>query len=120
MLIGIDIIDIERVKKAAERTPRFLTRVFTPQELAYCLQEKSLSSLAASSLLKEAIRKSHPLFMRGIRYHDTEIMVSESGQPQFILHGRARERFEQHFKQMALSLSHADKQAIAAVIVEEG
>ena len=121
LLIGIDLIDIERVKKAAERTPRFLTRVFTPQELAYCLGKKNpYPSLAARFAAKEAIRKSHPLFMRGIRYHDTEIMVSESGQPQFILHGRARERFEQHFKQMALSLSHADKQAIAAVIVEEG
>lgn len=121
MLIGIDIIDIDRVKKAAERTPRFLKRVFTSQELDYCLGKKNpYPSLAVRFAAKEAIRKSHPLFMSGIRYHDTEVIINENGQPQFLLHGKARERFNRHFKQMALSLSHADKQAIAAVIVEEG
>ena len=120
MLIGIDIIDIERVKKAVERTPRFLTRVFTQQELYYCLSKKNpYPSLAVRFAAKEAIRKSHPLFMSGIRFHDTEIIMNETGQPQFILHGQARKRFEQHFKQLAVSLSHADRQAIAAVIVEE-
>ncbi|MDD3894786.1 MAG: holo-ACP synthase [Syntrophomonadaceae bacterium] len=121
MLIGIDIIDIDRVKKAAERTPRFLTRVFTRRELAYCLSKKNpYPSLAARFAAKEAIRKTHPLFNSGIRYHDTEVIVNENGQPQLILHGKAREKFDEHFKQMALSLSHADKQAIAAVIIEEG
>ncbi|HNX29816.1 MAG TPA: holo-ACP synthase [Syntrophomonadaceae bacterium] len=121
LLIGIDIIDIDRVKKAAERTPRFLTRVFTRRELAYCLSKKNpYPSLAARFAAKEAIRKTHPLFNSGIRYHDTEVIVNENGQPQLILHGKAREKFDEHFKQMALSLSHADKQAIAAVIIEEG
>ena len=121
MLIGIDIVDIERMKRAAERTPRFLTRVFTQKELSYCLGKKNpYPSLAVRFAAKEAIRKTHPLFMHGIRYHDTEIIVNETGQPQLVLHGKAREKFEQHFKQLALSLSHADKQAIAAVIVGEG
>lgn len=120
MLIGIDIIDIERVKEAIERTPRFLKRVFTRQELDYCLSKKNpYPSLAARFAAKEAVRKVHPLFISGIRYHDTEVVLNEKGQPQIVLHGMARERFEAHFAQIAVSLSHAEKQAIAAVIVEE-
>lgn len=120
MLIGIDIIDIERVKEAIERTPRFLKRVFTRQELDYCLSKKNpYPSLAARFAAKEAVRKVHPLFISGIRYHDTEVVLNEKGQPQIVLHGMARERFEEHFAQIAVSLSHAEKQAIAAVIVEE-
>lgn len=121
LLIGIDIIDIERVKKAVERTPRFLVRVFTGQELDYCLNKKNpYPSLAARYAAKEAVRKVHPLFITGTRYHDTEVVVDENGQPCIVLHGKARERFEEHFGKMALSLSHSKKQAIAAVIVEEG
>lgn len=120
MLIGIDIIDIERVKEAIERTPRFLKRVFTRQEIDYCLSKKNpYPSLAARFAAKEAVRKVHPLFISGIRYHDTEVVLNEKGQPQIVLHGMARERFEEHFAQIAVSLSHAEKQAIAAVIVEE-
>lgn len=120
MLIGIDIIDIERVKEAIERTPRFLKRVFTRQEIDYCLSKKNpYPSLAARFAAKEAVRKVHPLFISGIRYHDTEVVLNEKGQPQIVLHGMARERFEAHFAQIAVSLSHAEKQAIAAVIVEE-
>lgn len=120
MLIGIDIIDIERVKEAIERTPRFLKRVFTRQEIDYCLSKKNpYPSLAARFAAKEAVRKVHPLFISGIRYHDTEVVLNEKGQPQIVLHGKALERFEAHFAQIAVSLSHAEKQAIAAVIVEE-
>ena len=120
MLIGIDIIDIERVKEAIERTPRFLKRVFTRQEIDYCLSKKNpYPSLAARFAAKEAVRKVHPLFIGGIRYHDTEVVLNEKRQPQIVLHGKALERFEEHFKQIAVSLSHAEKQAIAAVIVEE-
>lgn len=121
LLIGIDIIDIDRVKKAVERTPHFLERVFTRQELDYCLSKiNPYPSLAARYAAKEALRKVHPLFITGIRYHDTEVVINENGQPQIVLHGKARERCEEHFGKMAVSLSHAKKQAIAAIIVEEG
>ncbi|MDD3895184.1 MAG: holo-ACP synthase, partial [Syntrophomonadaceae bacterium] len=102
------------------RTPRFLKRVFTRQEIDYCLSKKNpYPSLAARFAAKEAVRKVLPLFIGGIRYHDTEVVLNEKGQPQIVLHGMARERFEEHFAQIAVSLSHAEKQAIAAVIVEE-
>jgi holo-[acyl-carrier protein] synthase len=121
LLIGIDIIDIERVKKAAERTPRFLKRVFTKQELDYCFSKKNpYPSLAARFAAKEAVRKVHPVFISGIRYHDTEVVIDQNGQPLIVLHGKALERFKKGFDKMAVSLSHAERQAIAAVIVEEG
>jgi holo-[acyl-carrier protein] synthase len=48
LLVGIDIVDIARVKKAIVRTPRFLERLYTRQELDYCLQKANpYPSLAA-------------------------------------------------------------------------
>lgn len=121
MLIGIDIIDIGRVKRAVERTPRFLDRVFTSREIEYCFGKKNpYPSLAARFAAKEAVRKVHPVFSSGIRYHDTEVMISASGQPVILLHGKALERFRERFGKIAVSLSHAEKQAVAAVIVKEG
>ena len=64
MLIGVDIIEIERVKKAVERTPRFLDRVFTSRELVYCMKKANpYPSLAARFAAKEALRKLHPAFI---------------------------------------------------------
>ena len=40
MLVGIDIIEIERVKEALTRTPRLLQRLFTEQERLYCFSKK--------------------------------------------------------------------------------
>ena len=60
--IGVDIVDIERIGQSVDRFgDRFLRRVFTEQELAYC--NKRLDSLAARWAAKEAVAKAladHP------------------------------------------------------------
>ncbi len=122
MLIGIDIIDIERIRKSVERTPRFLERVFTHQELSYCLSKANpYPSLAVRFAAKEAVRKLDPVLSEGIKFHDVEIVVGNNGKPDLRLHGRAEEKGRQAgISSLSVSLSHAAQQAVAAVIALKG
>ncbi len=122
MLIGIDIVDIARLKNIINRTPRFLKRVFTSQELDYCLKKKDpYPSLAARFAAREAVRKLDSAFIKGIRFLDTEVIVDAEGNPQIILHGAARQRAQEvNINNLAISLSHSREQAIAVVIAYKG
>lgn len=122
MLIGIDIVDIARLKNIIVRTPHFLERVFTTQEIAYCLQKKDpYPSLAARFAAREAVRKLDRVFVEGIRWHDTEVEVDAEGKPHLILHSAALQGAEAaDIKDFAISLSHSREQALAVVIAKKG
>lgn len=122
MLIGVDIIEIERVKKAVERTPRFLDRVFTSREVDYCMKKANpYPSLAARFAAKEALRKLHPAFITGVGFHDLEVLPGEDGRPQVYLHGEAQHRCRvEGIGEISISLSHSRKQAIATAIAKKG
>ena len=120
MLIGVDIVDIERIKIAIERTPRFLTRIFTPNEIEYCYNKRNpYPSLAARFAAKEALRKLHPAFTQGIAFHDVEVINNLEGRPELYLHSRAAKiKQESGIADIAISLSHAKYQAIATIIAK--
>lgn len=122
MRIGIDIVDIARIETVAVRTPRFVQRVFTRQELEYCYNKSNpYPSLAARFAAKEAVRKLDPIFIAGISFHDVEVVVDEQGRPQVVLHGEAfRKSRQQNLGEISLSLSHTNNQAIAAAIAGKG
>jgi holo-[acyl-carrier protein] synthase len=122
VLIGVDIIEIDRVKKAVERTPRFLDRVFTSRELGYCMKKANpYPSLAARFAAKEALRKLHPAFIAGVRFHDLEVLPGEDGRPQVYLHGEAEHRCRiEGIGEISISLSHSREQAIATAIAKKG
>jgi holo-[acyl-carrier protein] synthase len=122
LLIGIDIVDIARLKKIITRTPRFLQRVFTAQEIDYCFQKKDpYPSLAARYAVREALRKLDRVFIKGIRFHDTEVSVDAEGKPQLILHSDALHRAQAaDIKDFSISLSHSQEQAVAVVIANKG
>jgi len=121
LLIGIDIIEIDRIKQVSLRTPRFLERLFTSEELAYCRSKANpYPSLAVRFAAKEAVRKLHPIFTRGIGFHDVEVAVDDDGRPRIVLHGVALIRREQAgIGNIDLSLSHSATHAIAAAIAEK-
>lgn len=122
MLVGIDIIEIERVKEAVTRTPRLLQRLFTERERLYCFGKKNpYPSLAVRFAAREALRKLHPAFISGVGFHDLEVISTENGRPELLLHGRAAKICqEQGIRKLSLSLSHSQEQAIAVVIAEKG
>jgi holo-[acyl-carrier protein] synthase len=122
LLIGIDIIDIARLRNVIHRTPRFLERVFTQQEIEYCYRKKDpYPSLAARFAAREALRKLDAIFVKGIRFHDSEVVTDAEGKPQLILHKVALLRaHEAKIDDFSISLSHSQEQAIAVIIANKG
>ncbi len=100
---------------------RFLARVFTPAEIAYCRRgAHPAERFAARFAAKEAALKALGTGKRGgIRWHDVEILPSPSGQPRIVFHARAQERLQALGGRRAhVSLSHGRDVAIAQVLIE--
>ncbi|HEU4435582.1 MAG TPA: holo-ACP synthase [Pyrinomonadaceae bacterium] len=120
--IGIDIIEVARIREVLLRTPRFLERVYTERERAYCDSRGAVSAqhYAARFAAKEAALKALQTGWRGgISWQDVEISARESGAPYLIFTGQVLEVFEKFgATQTHLSMSHTTQHAIAQVILE--
>jgi holo-[acyl-carrier protein] synthase len=120
--IGIDIIEIRRVREVLARTPRFRVRVFTDAERAYCDSrgDAAAQHYAARFAAKEAAFKALQTGWRdGIYWHDIEVASTEAGAPFLRIHRRARELFDALGATHAhLSLSHTREHAVAQVVFE--
>ncbi|MGB0385773.1 MAG: holo-ACP synthase [Ardenticatenaceae bacterium] len=113
---GVDFIRIDRIQKAQERFgPRFLNRVFTEAEQAYC--GGRAGSLAVRWAAKEAVGKALGCGIGDVAWREIEILPDERGAPHLHLHGAAAELAEaRQLHQWAISLSHEDGRAIAFVV----
>ena len=116
--IGIDIIEIARIKKAIARWGEgFLHRVYTEPELK--LYYKKPSSLAARFAGKEAVVKALGAQAKGISWKEIEILSDSSGKPLVHLYGKARNQANGlGLNNLAISLSHSREYAIACVAGE--
>lgn len=116
------MVEVGRIRAAVERFgDRFLTRVFTPEEVRYCTSKvNSAERLAARFAAKEAGMKAVGTGLRhGVTWHDLEVVRQPGGRPELRLTGKAAE-FASRLggKRMHLSLSHTAEQAVAFVILE--
>jgi holo-[acyl-carrier protein] synthase len=118
---GVDILHVPRLREALERYgERFLERVYTPNELAYC--GGRVPELAARFAAKEAVSKALGVGMRvmsrdGIGWHEAEVINGSSGKPSVRLHGHAAELCaELGLTQWSLSITHERDYAIALVV----
>jgi holo-[acyl-carrier protein] synthase len=121
--IGIDIIEVSRVREVLARTPRFCERVFTQRERDYCDSRGAgvaAQHYAARFAAKEAALKALGTgWSGGVAWQDVEVSSSSSGAPTIIFHGLVRQLFEQSGATAAhLSISHTTDHAIAQVILE--
>jgi holo-[acyl-carrier protein] synthase len=120
--IGIDIIEVARIREVMHRTPRFRERIFTAAEQTYCDSRGVVAEqhYAARYAAKEAALKALQTGWRGgISWHDVEIGSLESGAPVITFHGEARKLFEASGATSAhLSLSHTTEHAVAQVVLE--
>jgi len=117
--VGVDIVEVARIRAAVERPTtgaRFRTRVFTPEERAYCERRRNAAeSFAARFAAKEAVMKA---LGRLLGWCDIEV-VRTDGPPGVRLHGRAAARAAAlGVQRISLSLSHTAELAIAHVIAE--
>ena len=122
--IGIDIIEVARIREALLRTERFRERVFTDAERAYCESRGAVAAehYAARFAAKEAMLKALQTGWRGgIGWQDVEIVSLDSGAPYLKLHGEVKQLFESSGATAThLSLSHTSEHAIAQVVMEKG
>lgn len=110
------------MRAVIERTPRFVDRVFTDAERAYCASRGGAAAqhYAARFAAKEAALKALGTGWSGpIAWRDAEVLSSGTGAPTLLFHGHARAVFTQLGATRAhLSLSHTAVHAIAQVILE--
>jgi holo-[acyl-carrier protein] synthase len=114
--IGIDIIEIPRIKAAIARQGEdFLKRVYTEAEIK--LYRWKLPSLAVRFAAKEAVIKALGKTTAGARLKDVEILADDKGKPLVNLYGEAQNQAKAlGLDEIAVSLSHSKEYAIAIAI----
>jgi len=94
---------------------RFLRRVYSDAELAYC--RGRIPELAARFAAKEAVSKALGTGMKGVSWVEMEVLGDRRGKPYVTLYGRALARAKElGLSEWAISLSHTDNAAIALVV----
>jgi len=118
--LGFDATDIPRVRDVFERYgERFLHRVFTDAEIAYCTRQRDpVPSLAGRFAAKEATMKALGTgHSRGVLWRDIEVL-RHGGPPQLRLTGGALRRFEaMSARRSLLTITHAETLAMAQVLL---
>ncbi len=80
--IGVDIIEIDRIRKAVDKNNRFLEKIFTDREIEYFNSKNfKVESIAGNFAAKEAISKSVGTGIRVFNFKDIEVLRNEMGKP---------------------------------------
>jgi holo-[acyl-carrier protein] synthase len=118
--LGVDLTDIPRIAQTyAQYGERFLKRVFTDGEIAYCMRRRDpVPSLAGRFAAKEAAMKALGTgHSRGVLWKDVEVF-REYGPPQLRLHGGAAIHAGRlQVAKSLLTITHTDTLAMAQVIL---
>jgi len=117
---GIDLVDCERLGRSiARHGRRFLERIYTPAELAYCEGRKRCTEhLAGRFAVKEAVLKVLGTGWRGgIAWTDIEVTNDSLGRPEVTLSGKCRELAdEMGLEEILVSITHVETMAMASAI----
>lgn len=120
--IGIDLVENARIQHSIERFgERFLHRVFTAGEIAYCQSMKFPERhFAARFAAKEALSKAFGTGIgKAMSWHDIDIRKKPSGEPFLVLTGGAEALATQRgVKNALITLSHTDHHAMAVIVLE--
>src|SRR5262245_27659449 len=118
--LGLDSTDIDRVEEVLERWgDRFMTRVFTPGEIAYCQRRHRpaihfAGRFAAKEATMKALGTGHT---QNVLWRDVEV-VRHGGPPSIVLHGGARRRFDAiGGGRTLLTITHSETVALAQVLL---
>ena len=116
MTVGVDLIEIDRIKRALERYPAFRERCFTDAERAYCdSRPNPAESYAGRFAGKEAVGKALGV---GVRFTWKEIEIVGRPKPGVHLSGRTRTAWERLGRgHIDLSMTHSRELAAAICVV---
>jgi len=117
--LGIDIIEIARIKKSIEKYgERFLNKVFTKEEIKYCNNKfNKYQHYAARFAAKEAVYKALTSgWKEGLRWKDIEIQNDPTGMPLVNPTGRLQS-FLSDNTQLRISISHSENYVTSVAII---
>lgn len=118
--VGTDIIEIDRIREVIERTPSFLSKAFTENEIElFKTKGMRVETIAGNFAAKEALSKALGTGFRGYKLKDFEILRDELGKPIVNLSKEARDKTSDRILNINISISHSKDNAIAFVIIEE-
>lgn len=114
-MIGVDVIEIERLERALERRPRLAERIFSEEELSFArARRRPGRHLAARFAAKEAAVKA--LGIGGLALHEVAVTGGGDEPPRLVLSGRAAAAADEQGVELRVSLSHSRELAVASVI----
>jgi holo-[acyl-carrier protein] synthase len=123
LALGLDLTQIERVQAAFDRHgERFLARVFTDGERAYCDRRKQrIVHYAGRFAVKEAVMKVLGTgWARGVRWRDIEVQRRSGSAPELVLHGGAAELArEKGIARIHITITHDGGLAAAVAVAED-
>lgn len=109
MELGVDLVEIGRIKALAKRNPKFLTRVFSSAEISYCKAKKDpWPSFAVRFAAKEAIYKA--LGKADVPLTAISVSRGKDGRPSVKIKGKP-------VRGLKLSLSHGRDHAVAFAVL---
>lgn len=111
--LGIDLVQVDRLKRAIKKNGNFLSRVFTEAEIEHCFnQSRKYEHLAGKFAAKEAVAKA---FNISPRWREIETLNGRNGKPKVNLYGKLEKIG--YDRQILLSISHTREYAIAQVMI---
>lgn len=120
--IGVDIVEVPRLRRAVDRYgDRFLSRVFTAEEVRYCLaaphpEQRFATRFAAKEAALKALGTG---WTQGVQFVDVEVTNNEIGAPSVKLSGRALEVSRAlGTDRIHVSMTHHHDFAVAQVVLE--
>src|SRR4051794_13075784 len=115
-MVGLDLLEIDRLEQALERRPGLAERLFTDGERTYAaMQGRPAQHLAARFCAKEAVSKA--LQMEVLRPREIEVVGGGDGPPRVALHGAAAQRAAELGVDVHVSLTHTRSTAGAVAVL---
>lgn len=118
--IGVDLVEVKRIKSAIEKNPGFIKKIYTESEVKYCTGKprSCFISYAERFAAKEAVSKSLKMGIgNNIRFNEIEVVNLHSGEPVINLYGTTRAYCDKlKIKDIKITLSGTEEHAVAFAI----
>lgn len=117
--IGIDIVEIERIEKILKNNKRFLSKIFTEEEVKY-FESKNFKAetIAGNFSAKEAISKAFGTGIRNFNFDDIEVLRDKNGKPIVKTYNNLRQIcIDYNVLEIQVSISHSENYAVANAMV---
>jgi holo-[acyl-carrier protein] synthase len=116
--IGVDIVEIDRIKEALTKNERFLNKLFTKNEIEYFKSKNfKVETIAGNFAAKEAISKAIGTGIRNFNFSDMEILRNDLGKPVVKTYNNLKQIcIDFNVLDIKVSISHSNKYAVANAI----